>query len=103
MVFQSYALYPQMTVRGDLSSSACATRRCRATRSKSAWRARPRCFRSARFWTARPGALSAGSGSGWRSGRRWCAILDVFLFDKPLSQPRRQAALRVAGRDQAAA
>ena len=102
MVFQSYALYPQMTVRGNLSLRA-EERRAAEGRDRQARRARRRdpADRAA----ARPQARRAlrrpaparrhRPGAGAR--RRRVPVRRAAV------QPRRQAALRAARRDQAAA
>jgi multiple sugar transport system ATP-binding protein len=84
MVFQSYALYPNMTVGQNITfglemhgvPNPNATRRC--TRSPSFCRSRT-CS------TASPASFRAGSGSASPWAGRWCANPDVFLFDEPLS------------------
>jgi ABC-type sugar transport system ATPase subunit len=54
MVFQSYALYPHMTVRQNLSSSTASPRRSRAgSASGSQWDARSCASRRRSSWTSR--------------------------------------------------
>ena len=85
MVFQSYALYPQMTVEGNLSFGLRDRRRCRRTRSTSASRAPPRSCRSSRCSSASPSQLSGGQRQRVAIGRALVRDVDVFLFDEPLS------------------
>ena len=104
MVFQSYALYPHMSVRanhqrcrsscrGFACMSACPCCGCcrggagavmrgdRAARSKR-WRS---SCRSTRCSTAGPPSSPAASASASRSAAPWSGIRDVFLMDEPLS------------------
>lgn len=48
MVFQSYALYPQMSVEKNLSFGLQVAR-CRGRKSTNAWRGRRKSCRSSRF------------------------------------------------------
>ena len=84
MVFQSYALYPQMSVKGNLSFGL-----------KNAGMAKPeiekRVARAAEILqiepllTRKPGALSGGQRQRVAIGRALVRDVDVFLFDEPLS------------------
>ncbi len=72
MVFQSYALYPQMTVRGNLSFGL-KNARCQRPRSTRAWPGRRKSCRSSRCWTASPravGRAAAEGGDRARAGAR---------------------------------
>ncbi len=84
MVFQSYALYPQMTVEGNLSfglknaglpKDEIAKRIARAA---SILQIEPLLQR-------RPAALSGGQRQRVAIGRALVRDVDVFLFDEPLS------------------
>jgi multiple sugar transport system ATP-binding protein len=84
MVFQSYALYPQMTVEGNLSfglknaglpKDEIARRIARAA---SILQIEPLLQR-------RPAALSGGQRQRVAIGRALVRDVDVFLFDEPLS------------------
>ncbi len=85
MVFQSYALYPQMTVRGNLSLRAEERAACPRTRSRRASPARPKSSRSSPLLDRKPAALSGGQRQRVAIGRALVRDVDVFLFDEPLS------------------
>ena len=84
MVFQSYALYPQMTVRGNLSFGL-----------KIAGVAKPEIEKRVQYASdilqigplldRKPGALSGGQRQRVAIGRALVRDVDVFLFDEPLS------------------
>ncbi len=84
MVFQSYALYPQMTVEGNLSfglKNAKVPRdeiRRRIDRAADILQIGPLMKR-------KPGALSGGQRQRVAIGRALVRDVDVFLFDEPLS------------------
>ncbi|WP_019953495.1 ABC transporter ATP-binding protein [Yoonia vestfoldensis] len=84
MVFQSYALYPQMTVRGNLSFGLKNARlpkdeiEKRVARAASILQIEPLLDR-------KPGALSGGQRQRVAIGRALVRDVDVFLFDEPLS------------------
>jgi multiple sugar transport system ATP-binding protein len=84
MVFQSYALYPQMTVRGNLSFGLKNARlpkaeiEQRVSRAASILQIEPLLDR-------KPGALSGGQRQRVAIGRALVRDVDVFLFDEPLS------------------
>ena len=85
MVFQSYALYPHMTVAENL---AFPLKMAGVGRSRSQGRRRERVAGSCgsrRCSDAGRASSRAGNASGWPSGARSCATPDVFLFDEPLS------------------
>ena len=103
MVFQSYALYPNMTVErehrvrhGDAQGAQAGARAGGARGREDA------ADRS----SARPQARAsspAASASASRWAARWCASPRIFLFDEPLSNLDAQAARGHAHRDQEAA
>ena len=72
MVFQSYALYPHLTVRQNMAFSL----KYRGGSSKDEIKRgspRPRAsWSSSRCWSASRGSCRAGSGSGWRWAGRSC-------------------------------
>jgi len=84
MVFQSYALYPQMTVKGNLSFGLKNARvpkdeiERRVARAADVLQIEPLLNR-------RPAALSGGQRQRVAIGRALVRDVDVFLFDEPLS------------------
>ena len=84
MVFQSYALYPQMTVEGNLSFGLKNARvprdeiRKRVARAAEILQIEPLLKR-------KPAALSGGQRQRVAIGRALVRDVDVFLFDEPLS------------------
>ncbi len=84
MVFQSYALYPQMTVEGNLSFGLKNARMpkdeiaSRVARAAEILQIEPLLKR-------KPGALSGGQRQRVAIGRALVRDVDVFLFDEPLS------------------
>ena len=93
MVFQSYALYPHMTVRENMAFGLRMTGHPRPRSSRrSPKRAATSCS-SSRCWTASPRQLSGGQRQRVAIGRAIVREPEVFLFDEPLSNL--DAALRV--------
>ena len=104
MVFQSYALYPHMSVRANISAAArhvaaspdrapapaaaavgaAPAQVMRGDRRARSKRSRSSC-RSTRCSTAGRRSSPAASASASRSAAPWCASRDVFLMDEPLS------------------
>jgi multiple sugar transport system ATP-binding protein len=84
MVFQSYALYPQMSVRGNLEFGLKNQgipkdeRDRRIARAASILQIEPLLER-------KPAALSGGQRQRVAIGRALVRDVDVFLFDEPLS------------------
>jgi multiple sugar transport system ATP-binding protein len=84
MVFQSYALYPQMTVRGNLTFGLRNARvpaaeiDARVARAAKVLQIEPLLDR-------KPAALSGGQRQRVAIGRALVRDVDVFLFDEPLS------------------
>ncbi len=84
MVFQSYALYPQMSVEGNLSfglKNAGLPRDEIARRVKRA----SEILQIEALLRRRPSALSGGQRQRVAIGRALVRDVDVFLFDEPLS------------------
>ena len=84
MVFQSYALYPQMTVEGNLSfglRNAGASRQEIARRVARA----AKILQIEPLLKRRPAALSGGQRQRVAIGRALVRDVEVFLFDEPLS------------------
>jgi multiple sugar transport system ATP-binding protein len=84
MVFQSYALYPRMTVERNLSfglrmaGTPAAEIRRRVDRAADLLQLRP-------LMSRRPSELSGGQRQRTAIGRALVRDVDVFLFDEPLS------------------
>jgi multiple sugar transport system ATP-binding protein len=96
MVFQSYALYPQMTVERNLSfglrvaGMASKEIQSRVKRASEILQLEP-------FLQRKPTALSGGQRQRVAIGRALVRDVDVFLFDEPLSNldAKLRAELRV--------
>jgi len=84
MVFQSYALYPQMTVRGNLSFGLKNARVPKPEIEKRVARAAD-VLQIEPLLDRKPGALSGGQRQRVAIGRALVRDVDVFLFDEPLS------------------
>ena len=84
MVFQSYALYPQMTVEGNLSFGLKNARVPKAEIAKRVARAAD-VLQIEPLLKRKPGALSGGQRQRVAIGRALVRDVDVFLFDEPLS------------------
>ena len=84
MVFQSYALYPQMTVRGNLSFGLKNAGLPRAEIEKRIKRA-SEILQIEPLLERKPAALSGGQRQRVAIGRALVRDVDVFLFDEPLS------------------
>jgi multiple sugar transport system ATP-binding protein len=84
MVFQSYALYPQMTVRGNLSFGLKNAKMPAAEIDKRVARA-AEILQIQPLLDRKPGALSGGQRQRVAIGRALVRDVDVFLFDEPLS------------------
>ncbi len=84
MVFQSYALYPQMTVRGNLMFGLKNAKVPKDEIKKRVDRA-AEILQIAPLLDRKPGALSGGQRQRVAIGRALVRDVDVFLFDEPLS------------------
>ncbi|MFD1252264.1 MULTISPECIES: ABC transporter ATP-binding protein [Devosia] len=84
MVFQSYALYPQMTVRGNLSFGLQNARMPKDEIAKRVKRA-SEILQIEALLDRKPAALSGGQRQRVAIGRALVRDVDVFLFDEPLS------------------
>ena len=84
MVFQSYALYPQMTVRGNMSFGLKNAKVPKAEIEKRVARAAD-VLQIEALLDRKPGALSGGQRQRVAIGRALVRDVDVFLFDEPLS------------------
>jgi multiple sugar transport system ATP-binding protein len=84
MVFQSYALYPQMTVEGNLSFGLKNAKMAKAEIDKRVARA-AEILQIGPLLKRKPAALSGGQRQRVAIGRALVRDVDVFLFDEPLS------------------
>jgi len=84
MVFQSYALYPQMTVRGNMSFGLKNARVPKDEIEKRVARA-AEILQLEPLLDRKPSALSGGQRQRVAIGRALVRDVDVFLFDEPLS------------------
>ncbi len=84
MVFQSYALYPQMTVEGNLSFGLKNARMPKDEIAKRVARA-AEILQIEPLLKRKPAALSGGQRQRVAIGRALVRDVDVFLFDEPLS------------------
>ncbi len=84
MVFQSYALYPQMSVEGNLSFGLRNARVPKSEIEKRVSRA-AEILQIEPLLKRKPRALSGGQRQRVAIGRALVRDVDVFLFDEPLS------------------
>lgn len=84
MVFQSYALYPQMSVEGNLSFGLKNAGLPKQEIKKRVARA-AEILQIEQFLHRKPAALSGGQRQRVAIGRALVRDVDVFLFDEPLS------------------
>jgi lactose/L-arabinose transport system ATP-binding protein len=84
MVFQSYALYPHMTVAGNMSFGLRVARRPRAEIEEKLARA-GKILRLDDLMSRKPAQLSGGQRQRVAIGRAIVRDPKVFLFDEPLS------------------
>jgi multiple sugar transport system ATP-binding protein len=84
MVFQSYALYPTKTVRGNLKFGLASQRLSRAeTEKRIEWAAK--LLQIDALYDRKPAQLSGGQRQRVAIGRALVKDVGVFLFDEPLS------------------
>ncbi|OYW41815.1 MAG: ABC transporter ATP-binding protein [Rhodobacterales bacterium 32-66-7] len=95
MVFQSYALYPHMTVRDNMSFALKIARKSRAEIAAAVDKA-ARILQLTPYLDRLPKALSGGQRQRVAIGRSIVRDPKVYLFDEPLSNL--DAALRAATR-----
>jgi multiple sugar transport system ATP-binding protein len=96
MVFQSYALYPQMTVEGNLSFGLKVAKMPKPEIEKRVKRASD-ILQIGPLLKRKPSELSGGQRQRVAIGRALVRDVDVFLFDEPLSNldAKLRAELRV--------
>jgi ABC-type sugar transport system ATPase subunit len=99
MVFQSYALYPHMTVRRNMAFGLELRRASRETIESRVGEA-ARILGLEKLLDRKPKELSGGQRQRVAIGRAICRQPEVFLFDEPLSNL--DAAMRVAMRTELA-
>ncbi|MGB8621897.1 MAG: sn-glycerol-3-phosphate ABC transporter ATP-binding protein UgpC [Paracoccaceae bacterium] len=95
MVFQSYALYPHMTVRDNMAFSLKIAKKSKAEIEEAVAKA-ARILQLEPYLDRLPKALSGGQRQRVAIGRAIVRDPKVYLFDEPLSNL--DAALRVATR-----
>ena len=95
MVFQSYALYPHMTVRENMAFALKIAKKSKAEIDEAVTRA-AKILQLEPFLDRLPKALSGGQRQRVAIGRSIVRDPKVYLFDEPLSNL--DAALRVATR-----
>ena len=95
MVFQSYALYPHMTVRKNISFPLRMAKMDRAEQERRGAQAAA-VLKLTEYLDRRPGQLSGGQRQRVAIGRAIVREPSAFLFDEPLSNL--DAALRVGMR-----
>lgn len=84
MVFQSYALYPRMTVKGNLSFGLQMAKTPKDEIEKRVAKA-AKILQIEPLLERRPSELSGGQRQRVAIGRALVRDVDVFLFDEPLS------------------
>ena len=84
MVFQSYALYPHMTVRDNMGFALRLAKASRAERERKVAEA-SRILQLDKYLDRRPKELSGGQRQRVAIGRAIVRNPKVFLFDEPLS------------------
>lgn len=95
MVFQSYALYPHMTVYDNMAFGMRIAKESKQEIDRKV-RAAAEMLQLTKYLSRLPKALSGGQRQRVAIGRAICRNPKVFLFDEPLSNL--DAALRVATR-----
>ena len=99
MVFQNYALYPHMNVYENMSFGLKLKRTPKDEIDRRVKQA-AQILDITELLDRKPKQLSGGQRQRVAMGRAIVRDPKVFLFDEPLSQPRRQAARADAHRDQ---
>lgn len=84
MVFQSYALYPNMTVRGNISFGLEIRKVPKAEREREVTRV-AKLLQIEHLLERKPGQLSGGQRQRVAMGRALARQPKIYLFDEPLS------------------
>ena len=103
MVFQSYALYPHMTVRQNIAFPLTLAKMTQGRDRRRRSTRRRKILDLTELLDRKPAQLSGGQRQRVAMGRAIVRNPKAFLMDEPLSQPRRQAARADARRDRPAA
>ena len=98
MVFQSYALYPHMTVFDNIAFSMKLAGKSKAERTKRVNEI-AKTLQLHTLLDSKPASLSGGQRQRVAMGRAMVREPAAFLMDEPLVEPRRQAARADARRD----
>ncbi len=98
MVFQSYALYPHMSVRGNIAFALKMAGQSAEVIEQKVRKAAG-TLNLTDYLDRKPRQLSGGQRQRVAIGRAIVREPKAFLFDEPLSQSRRGAARADAGRD----
>ena len=85
MVFQSYALYPTMTVERNLSFGLRISGHAQGRHQEARRRRRHACCNSTQLLQRKPAQLSGGQRQRVAIGRALVREVKVFLLDEPLS------------------
>jgi ABC-type sugar transport system ATPase subunit len=85
MVFQSYALYPNMNVAQNIAFGLEMRKVPKAAREAGCVERVATMLQIEHLLDRKPGSCPAASASAWPWAARWRATPSSFLFDEPLS------------------
>ena len=103
MVFQSYALFPHLSVAENIVFGLQGAQGRAGRRRRAARRASPSCWASSKLLDRKPGQLSGGQQQRVALGRAIIAEAPVCLMDEPLSNLDAQLRQEMRARDPRAA